>query len=729
MHLHARIFISSLLLFSALAVPAVAQPNVDILDIQPRQFGAAQAFPLAAPSSTGDRSFEISLDAQIRNNEPDAVSISGADLVFGAGFTPSTASLFNNLMMQCGGGSVTAVTTSAVIQPGQTCRLLLTDDPRLTPWVPEWVTLNLFFNGEDQKPVTETFQTVVYANDQPRGGFLFPASVDDLAEGEFWSTRSTGIANSHRQSARQMFSYDAGVVRWDDATSAWVDRHPLSDGETNNGDENQDWLVWGKPIYAMADGVVVSCTDGIADNVPGVRGNTSNSFVIDHGDERASYLHLMQNTTNGAICFAGANVQAGDFLGLAGNSGWSTAPHLHIHIDRSGQGFPLLFRDTFIVERDGFTDPQGNADWQYVDGLGMPWEVLAIWPSPLRRRDRLVVAPGSDLEILDLSSDTVVTAMKDAGGNLDVRTFGRIGNGDLVDLEVDGGGGFKQVAMAKPSVTTDFVTAVRTNTDNLKMIAWNSNLDRDSSWTAGPVTDVAITPSPHLPGVVTATRSSAGNLEVIGWDVSPWNDLQKGGKDQGVAVSDVAIATGSNFAGVVTASRSSGGKLVIDSWEVAENEVLVDWRDQWVGGDITDVEIAYLRTLPGRDRLVTAARTAAGNLLVTAWDVYADGSILEVSQAGAGPVSDFSISDGGDFHVLTAVRTASGDFKLIGWEIAVDGTISRHGEAPGGAISEVALGKAMFVNPTNRRQAVTAVRDSNGDLRLTSWEVALEPGP
>ncbi|MEM7480811.1 MAG: M23 family metallopeptidase [Acidobacteriota bacterium] len=718
--------LSLALVASLLSLPALAQPNVAIVDIQPSFANNAQAFPLAAASSLDDETFEISLDVTLRNDELVRVELVSADLVFGAGFTPMTSSLFPTLMMQCGGGNMTPLTLQNRIAPGQTCRLLLTEDTRLEPWVPQQFTLNLFFSGFS--PLSTIVPIVNYSNSQPRGGFLFPAKVSDLAPDEFWSTRSTGAANSHRQSPGQMFAYDAGVARWDADAGVWTAFHPLDPGEPGNGDENEDWLVWGKPIYAMADGVVRSCTDGIADNVPGVRGNTSNSFVIDHGPERASYLHLMNGSTNGAICFNGAAVQAGDFLGLAGNSGWSSAPHLHVHVQRGGQGFPLLFRDAFLVDRNTYLDPpNGNADWEYVDGKGIPWEELVIWPSPLRRRDTLTAGTAWSIDLLDLSADTVVEARTHESGSMELRTWGRIGNGDLSPFEKELEASIKRVALAKPSVTSQFVTAVQTESDQLKVIAWDGFIGRQGDASGGQILDVAATTSPHMPGVVTAVRTDGGSLQVTGWQVDNWGNVQKGGNDVHGPISSVAIATAPAMGGVVTAVRTGGGELRLSSWVVSNNENFVDWRDDYTDQPVWDLDIAYLGEVNGRDRFLTAAENAAGNLYLVTWEVEGNGDIHRLDEAFGGPVEDVSVSDGGDSHALTAVIQGDDKFKLIGWDIASDGTIERHGEAVAEEVSRVAIGNAMLVNPTNRRQAVSVVRETDGDWRISSWEVALEP--
>ena len=93
---------------------------------------------------------------------------------------------------------------------------------------------------------------------------------------------------------------------------------------------NADYASYGKPIVADAPGVVVIAVDGIPDNEPGVVNRYDmhgNFVVIDH--ENGEYS-LMAHLIPGSLTVRrGQRVEAGSQLGLCGNSGQSTHPHLH----------------------------------------------------------------------------------------------------------------------------------------------------------------------------------------------------------------------------------------------------------------------------------------------------------------------------------------------------------------------------------------------------------------
>ena len=80
--------------------------------------------------------------------------------------------------------------------------------------------------------------------------------------------------------------------------------------------------------------------------------NTSgheNGVIVDHGDGTfARYLHFTQD---GVLVEVDERVEAGDTLGLSGNTGFSTEPHLHFDVltdcdDDDCQPVPVTFRNT-----------------------------------------------------------------------------------------------------------------------------------------------------------------------------------------------------------------------------------------------------------------------------------------------------------------------------------------------------------------------------------------------
>ena len=88
----------------------------------------------------------------------------------------------------------------------------------------------------------------------------------------------------------------------------------------------QDFAVpYGTDVYATGDGTIIESGWN--------SGGFGNFIVIDHGyGLQSTYGHLSQIKVS-----KGMNVKRGDLLGLSGNTGTSSGPHLHYQIDQFGE--------------------------------------------------------------------------------------------------------------------------------------------------------------------------------------------------------------------------------------------------------------------------------------------------------------------------------------------------------------------------------------------------------
>jgi murein DD-endopeptidase MepM/ murein hydrolase activator NlpD len=102
---------------------------------------------------------------------------------------------------------------------------------------------------------------------------------------------------------------------------------------------NDSFIGYGAPVYAVADGRVVSTVDDVAENTPlheppgsqfTLRTIVGNRVVLELADGTyATYGHLK---TGSVAVRIGQRVHRGQRLARVGNTGVSGAPHLHFQL-------------------------------------------------------------------------------------------------------------------------------------------------------------------------------------------------------------------------------------------------------------------------------------------------------------------------------------------------------------------------------------------------------------
>lgn len=135
------------------------------------------------------------------------------------------------------------------------------------------------------------------------------------------------------------------------------------DGKTFHGDEkdNKNYYAFGNDALAVADGIVTEVKDGIPLNVPGIDSRAvpitletvgGNHVILDIGNGNfAFYAHLQPGSLRVKL---GDKVRRGQVIGLVGNTGNSTEPHLHFHIENGSsplgaEGLPYSLASFEVV--------------------------------------------------------------------------------------------------------------------------------------------------------------------------------------------------------------------------------------------------------------------------------------------------------------------------------------------------------------------------------------------
>ena len=147
-------------------------------------------------------------------------------------------------------------------------------------------------------------------------------------------------------------------ARWAKIETFATDWLPLRDGRLFEGDgtRNEQWLGYGEEIVAAAAGTVVAMRDDLANQTPNhqpvglqtPRDFSGNYVLIQIApDVWAAYAHMAPGSVAVGV---GDRVTVGQRLGLIGNSGDTSAPHLHFQLCdgpdiTTSNSLPFVFSD------------------------------------------------------------------------------------------------------------------------------------------------------------------------------------------------------------------------------------------------------------------------------------------------------------------------------------------------------------------------------------------------
>ena len=256
-----------------------------------------------------------------------------------------------------------------VARPGVT----VTEKTKLTPGGEGVVYLWVPLDGPSAPPASIRHRITVKIGTYPDALSVetLPISVSTSVptissplRGDHWLA-GNGPSNSsgHR---RALIPIDARAVISQRFAIDWV--RLGNDGTTFHDDklDNKNYYAYGVDALAVADGIVTEVKDGIPQNIPGENSRAvpidletvgGNHVIIDIGNGFfAFYAHLQPGSLRVKL---GDKVRSGQVVGLVGNSGNSTEPHLHFHISNASsplgsEGLPYLL-PSFEVEGSGWT--------------------------------------------------------------------------------------------------------------------------------------------------------------------------------------------------------------------------------------------------------------------------------------------------------------------------------------------------------------------------------------
>ncbi|MCO7224085.1 hypothetical protein [Pleionea sp. CnH1-48] len=243
-------------------------------------------------------------------------------------------------------------------------------------------------------------------------------------KGQNFSDHEKLYTRDHAVTTAQQHGYDISARRYDFDNDRWTSVTGTV-SNYNNNPTNSKKVVYNKPIYAMRSGKIVGCWRNAPENPrPKIGSDTDtgrewlhskfkdglipgggNMLWIEHSDgTRMLYAHMIPGTISSQLCAnndtyfprkinrrAGENemntfvgldpadqvwVSKGQYLGRTGNSGSSTGPHLHIHLELAGVGQEIKFRRG-IASPISDNNPYGT--WTRFAGKKIPAGSTLLW--------------------------------------------------------------------------------------------------------------------------------------------------------------------------------------------------------------------------------------------------------------------------------------------------------------------------------------------------------------
>ena len=147
----------------------------------------------------------------------------------------------------------------------------------------------------------------------------------------------------------------------------------------------QSYAIFGQPVLAVANAVVVSVIDGLPEQTPGKYPTNipldqadGNSVILDLGEHRyAVYAHMQPGSIK---VRGGEKVHPGQVIGLVGDTGNSIVPHLHFQVTAgpssfSANGLPYEISAFQVTGNTG-----GTEAFDQAESNGTPLAITPINP-------------------------------------------------------------------------------------------------------------------------------------------------------------------------------------------------------------------------------------------------------------------------------------------------------------------------------------------------------------
>lgn len=607
---------------------------------------------------------------------------------------------------------------------------------------------------------------------------LFFSRAADLGENQGWVLEEFSEGE---------VTLDLRVKRW--SGSNWTHCVSGEDCKTNEGHLN-----WKKPVYSPVDGRIRACWRNYEDNPkPGVKldkvtGNNGvkrtiqkggNHVVIETNDGRViSIAHFKKGTIDSSLCPNNAEelqniknrfgkeddedglypkesvipalqkpkIKKGQFIGLAGNSGNSDYPHIHIHITKKTGPFgeskarlPIKFEHVWLqrhrenenIKADNWYE--SNLKALTKSGTG----TTIIHPSPFLYRSSKASESVQSVKPVFLNGNRLITAVKLPDDRLKLISWDYTGLQNFNPKHSLIQEKFTLISIEKFS-NDYFLTAMRDYQGNLKMIFYYvdplGKIILKDEVTAGSIKQLDLTMiNANGKKFITAVKLPTGNLKLMAWKIdftSSGNIKIKrlGDIATGDQINSVRITSASNFQGVAVAAQTSAKKLKVFTFTVSNDGMTINKK-----GFIEESTIfgkPDITMIP--KGVVAVMKDHRGKLRVTSYETKNTGEILRRDTETSGGVSEVNIQRTplSGSRVITSVTDDSGKLQLYSWSMNDNGAnlyISGSSKVDVASKVETASSTRSQAGQPLRDFMVTAFVNKDNKLGLINWETNLNP--